>query len=80
MKMASDTVVVDPETSVRYTEVVLKISYAQVEEVLGKFSCKCYASASKGEVVSREATVHPACELVIKCGLIGGTSIHVEVT
>ncbi len=58
----NSTELIDPETSVRYLEASLEVTRDQVMDVLGKFTCRCHAASSRGDVVSREATVSRACK------------------
>lgn len=55
---------VDPQTGVRNAEVIVNITRNHVEEYFGKhnYQCQCVAWTSRGEIVSRPATVIVACE------------------
>ena len=60
MASTSEAHVIDPETSIRYTKIVLEIRRSDAMDVIGKFVCKCRATSSKGEVDSRDASVSVA--------------------
>ena len=62
MDSTSESQLVDPETSIRYTEVTLEVKRSEVLDVLDHYSCKCYASSSKGEVFSKEVVIKSACK------------------
>jgi hypothetical protein len=53
---------VDSKTGAVYREAGLDVKRGQVMDVLGNYSCKCYAKSDRGEVVSNEAIVKSACE------------------
>jgi hypothetical protein len=63
MDSKSDSNLVDPSTSIKYTRVTLEVSRDEAMDVLGKFTCKCHATSTKGEAVSSEAIVRVACKL-----------------
>jgi hypothetical protein len=46
----------------KLTKATLEVSKSDVMDILGKFTCKCHAASSKGEVVSSDAVVKTACE------------------
>ena len=66
MTSTSESQLVDPETSIRFTEITLEVKRSEVLDVLDHYSCKCYASSSKGEVFSKEVVIKSAC----KCGIL----------
>ena len=65
MRSDSESNLVDPETSIRYTEVTVEVKRGHLLDVLGSYSCKCAASSSRGEVESDEAIVRMACKFNI---------------
>ena len=53
----------DKKLGVKYKEIRIEVTRNDVMDVLGKFSCKCYASSAQGKIVSKEAVVKQACKL-----------------
>ena len=54
MRSDSESNLVDPETSIRYTEVTVEVKRGHLLDVLGSYSCKCAASSSRrGALTSR---------------------------
>ena len=51
-------------TESKYKEITISIRRSQVLDTLEKFSCKCHASSSQGEVESQPALVEIACKSV----------------
>jgi hypothetical protein len=62
MTSTSENNLIDPATSMKYTRVKLEVTRSDAMDVLGKFTCKCHAASSKGEVASGEAVVKIACK------------------
>ena len=49
-------------TESKYKEITVSIRRSQVLDTLEKFSCKCHASSSQGDVESQSAEVEIACK------------------
>ena len=49
-------------TKSKYKEITIDVRRSQVLDTLEKFSCKCHASSSQGEVESQPALVEIACK------------------
>ena len=49
-------------TESKYKEITINIRRSQVLDTLEKFSCKCHASSSQGDVESQAALVEIACK------------------
>lgn len=57
MKSTSENEGVDAASGSKFKYITLDVRRNQVLDILGDFSCKCYASSSQGHVVSESATV-----------------------
>ena len=62
MDSKSENNLMDPSTSIKYTRVTLEVSRDEAMDVLGKFTCTCHATSTKGEAMSSEAVVRVACK------------------
>ena len=62
MKSTTSEEGVDVKSGSKFQYITLDVKRSQVMDILGEFSCKCYASSSQGQVVSRGAIVDVACK------------------